>query len=161
MRYRPTLPAAAASVVIAALLVACSDAAPACAAVRELPAPAATNRPPSSNRQPAVPQTRQQPIAPKTQQQPQTRTTPQPSRTTTNRLPSTAAPKPTSRATRTQPKVTYRAGRDGKQYRHFDGYPGWYVVGVWPYGYADANGCTVPGQEGDGIDDFDDIFDGD
>ncbi|WP_346103486.1 hypothetical protein [Nonomuraea maheshkhaliensis] len=73
----------------------------------------------------------------------------------------TSTPRAKSTVRHVQPHITHRTGKDGKQYRQYAGYPGWYLVGVWPVGYGSAHGCTVPGQEGDGIDDVDDIFDGD
>ncbi|MET7335962.1 hypothetical protein [Nonomuraea sp. NPDC005650] len=145
MRIRLGLPAAAALVLTTGFVVACSDEQPACASVREQPAAVATGAPARTNtstntgtQQRSVPNTRTLPTA-------------QPYK------PSTSRP-----LIRQQPKVTYRTGTDHQQYRHFDGFPGWYPVGVWPYGYADQYGCAVvSGQEGDGIDDLDDLIDGD
>ncbi|MFG1977031.1 hypothetical protein ACGFJC_47530 [Nonomuraea fuscirosea] len=160
MRIRLGLPTALFTLGAAGFLVACSEAPPACAAARvEQPAAVATRGPSRTNtgtgNQRTVPNQQTRPTA-----KPYTPPTAKPY------TPTTRAPymPPTSKPyiiRQQQPKPVYRTGKDHRQYRRYDGYSGWYPVGVWPYGYADQYGCTVPGQEGDGIDDLDDVFDGD
>ncbi|MEU4703344.1 hypothetical protein [Nonomuraea dietziae] len=147
-----TLPRlATAGLLTTAFLVACAavQEQPVCAATHEAQATRAPQRPPANTNAntPQLPTTGRQ-------QQPANRVTPPPAKPYSN---------PTDRplvqqTSPAQPKLTYRTGRDDKQYRQYPGYAGWYPVSVWPIGYGDAYGCTVPGQESDGIDD---IFNGD
>ncbi|GAA2692176.1 hypothetical protein GCM10010412_082930 [Nonomuraea recticatena] len=146
----------------AALLAACASSdAPACAATLAAGPPpklptgsgnALSGKAPSSVVQPAAVQTRppipparpnvapaRPPVAPAKPALPQSRPT-----TQATAVPQSAVPyrRDPARSYPTQKRPTYRGA-----YRHYDGFPGWYPIDVWPIGYADTYGCTMTGIE--------------
>ncbi|GAA2411281.1 hypothetical protein GCM10010404_81510 [Nonomuraea africana] len=152
----------------AAVLTACaSSEAPACAAtIPPPPKPATGNsntmgrtsigsQPQPAQRQPVAPPAR--PITAATRpaiphSKPTTPAQPSSAKTTvpTYRppaVPRTAVPyqRDPSRTYPTQKPPTHRG-----TYRHYDGFPGFYPVYVWPVGYADTYGCTLPADATEG-----------
>ncbi|MFC7723445.1 hypothetical protein [Nonomuraea recticatena] len=95
---------------------------------------AAAHPPARPNVAPARP-----PVAPAKPALPQSRPT-----TQATAVPQSAVPyrRDPARSYPTQKRPTYRGA-----YRHYDGFPGWYPIDVWPIGYADTYGCTMTGIE--------------